>query len=98
LKPAVESVASLIISSVQSAARYFVTRSSSNNFLYSGLERVFVRYVLASALAAEQVRERVASLKPLSVFAAQLWECAIHSFSALVAFLRSHYLARRVEA
>jgi hypothetical protein len=66
----------------------------------------FVRIVLAlqdaaaqsAALAVEQVRERVASFHPLSVFIAQVQECAQNSISALVAFLRSHYFARSAEA
>jgi hypothetical protein len=99
LNRAEESLASLIISSAQSsAARYFVTGSSSLNVRYSGAEKIPVRYVLAPALAAEQVRERVASFDPLSVFAAQVRKCVLRPFSAQVAFLRSHYLASRAEA
>ena len=50
LKRAVESVASLIISSAKiSAARHFVTGSSSQNDLYSGPERIPVHYIITQA-------------------------------------------------
>ena len=96
---ALESVASLIISSAQSsAARYFVTGSSSHDVLCSGAEKIPVRYVLSSALAAEQVRERVSSFNPISVLVAKVRKCVLRPFSAQVTFLRSHYLASRAEA
>jgi hypothetical protein len=68
LKRAVESVASLIISSAQSAAaRYFVTGSRSHNVSYSGPERIPVRYVVAPALTVDQVRKRVLSSNSLGI-------------------------------
>jgi DNA-directed RNA polymerase specialized sigma54-like protein len=97
-KRAVESVASSIISSAQSTAAWnFVTGPNSHNFLYSGPEKIPVRYVLAPALAVEQVREQVVSFNPLSVFVAQVRECALRPFSAQVALLRSHNFNRRAE-
>jgi DNA-directed RNA polymerase specialized sigma54-like protein len=99
LKRAVELVASLLISSAQlAAALYFVTGSSSQYFFYSGPENISARFVVAPALAVQQVRERVISFNPLGVFVAQVRECILNSFRAQVALLRSHYLARRAEA
>jgi hypothetical protein len=57
-------------------------------------ERIPVRYVVAQAMTVEQVRERVAIFNPLSVFVAEVREYFVSLFSAEVAFLQSHYLAR----
>jgi hypothetical protein len=78
------------------AARYFVTGSSSQYSLYSSSERIPVRYVFCLALAVEHVLGRAASFNPPSVFVAQVRNCALHPFSAHVAFFPSHYLSRRV--
>jgi hypothetical protein len=75
----------------------FRNRVQQPQRLFSGPDKTPPRYVLAQALGVEQVRERVVSISPLSVFAAQVRECDLHPLSAQAAFLRSHYLAHRSE-
>jgi hypothetical protein len=53
---------------------------------------------LAPAFAAEQVRERVASYNSLNAFVVQVGEYDLNPSSAHIAFIRSHYFARRAEA
>jgi hypothetical protein len=80
------------------AISLFVAGFSSRNVLYSKSERIPVRYVLAPALAVEQAREKITSFYPLSAFVVQVKECFLNPSSAQVAFIRSHYFARRAEA
>ena len=60
---------------------YFVTGSISHNSTYSGPEQIPVRYILAQALAVEQVRERVKNVNPLSVFVARVRKCGLRTFA-----------------